>query len=805
MANVTIYKASAGSGKTFTLAVQYIRLLITTDPLQFRNTLAVTFTNKATAEMKDRILEQLYGVGKGLKDSQGYLNALQKSLRKDGIEMSDDEIRHRCRLALRYILHDYSRFRIETIDSFFQSVLRNLARELGLNARLQVDLNDKQILSQAVDNMVDGLGKESEAGVMPWIDQYVKDRLEDDKGWDVREHIKKLAHIIFTEHYMNRGESFRQKLNDEDCLREYRQRMYMLKRKADEVMVEVAKKLDAAVKHYEEERSITRDVSRGSWITDYRDKLLQGDYLSASITEPRMQALQTPVELVKKADKNNTALLNRLEPFCKVMLECEMDRQKCVSIVNTVNLSVLHISPLRLLGEIEKEVTAITNDTNRFILAKTPQLLSELIGDSDAPFVFEKMGTTFNNVMIDEFQDTSRLQWNNFKVLLLESQASGGTNLLVGDIKQSIYRFRNGDWRILMNIGNELRTNPPRFEELKNNFRSDTRIIGFNNAFFTRAAKVLDEEDKTGIIPQIYADVRQFWPKGKPESGYVRAMLKTGKCDDWEEQMLEDMRLQICNLHDQGLPYNKMAILIRTKTQTPYIIQYMTEHMPDVQMVSEEGYLLSSSVSLQIIIAALRVLLHGDDDPVSMRYLIKHYLTDVLGRQTEIEDYVNAEATEVLPSGFIDRLDELRQYPMQELCEELLRTLNINQIQGEDAYVLTFFDLLADYLRTETSDIQSFLQYWDEEMYKKSIPSCEVNGISILTIHKSKGLQYHTVLMPYCEAPMEYIKPDSILWCDSKTAPYNAMGALPINGSQKNFEQSEYLADYREEIGRAHV
>lgn len=802
MSKVTIYKASAGSGKTFTLAVQYIRLLITTDPTQFRNTLAVTFTNKATAEMKDRILEQLYGIGHGLKDSKRYLEALQKSLKKDNITLKDEKIRELCRDALRYILHDYSRFRIETIDSFFQSVLRNLAHELGLNARLQVDLNDKQMLSQAVDNMVDSLGREEDAGVMPWIDQYVKDQLEEDKGWDVRERIKSLARIIFTEHYMNRGDLFREKINNEALLLEYRKQLYKLKDMATDAMTEVVKKFDEAFRYYEDVQhgNAASDVSSGNWMDTYRKKLLEGDFVFDPLTAKRMAGLANPVDLVKKADKNNAELLARLQPLCEAMLECEQDRLQCIKILNTISLSITHINPLRLLDRIEEEVKSISNDSNRFILNKTPQLLSKLIGKSDAPFVFEKMGTLFNNVMIDEFQDTSRLQWNNFKVLLLESQASGGTNLLVGDIKQAIYRFRNGDWRILKDISSELTTNPPQFETLSNNFRSDTRIIGFNNAFFTRAAELLDFENEVGIIRDIYSDVRQFWPDDKEESGYVRISLKKDKnCKDWEDRMLNDMCQQICALHEQGLPYKKMAILVRTKTQTPVIIRYLSQCLPGVQVVSEEGYLLSSSLSLNILIAALKVLQHGKDDPISLRYLIQHYMSDILGINTEIEDYINADAEQVLPAEFITRLNELRQYPMNELCEELFRILHLDRIDGDDAYVLCFFDMLAEYLRTETSDIPSFLQYWEEEMHKQSIPSCEVNGISILTIHKSKGLQYHTVLMPYCDATMEDVRKDSILWCDSKKTPYNALGSLPINGGKSKFEQSEYYDDYHEE------
>ena len=807
MPSVSVYKASAGSGKTFTLAVQYIRLLITIAPQEYLHTLAVTFTNKATAEMKDRILEQLYGIGHALPESEGYLDALRKNLKEEGMEMGDEMIRKRCLQALQYILHDYSRFRIETIDSFFQSVLRNLAHELGLNARLQVDLNDKQILSQAVDNLVDGLGRNTENDVLPWMDNYVKEQIENADGWDVRNKIKELASIIFTENYMRRDEAFRQLINDEQTIQQYRKSMYALRNKANEAMKDVAQALSETIRAYGD--NLEKDVTRGSWIGEYCNKMLAEQYDKAEITEKRMQALEEgPAALLKKADKDNQAKIDALAPVCQAMLLTEQQRQQYITLNNTVDLSIKHLNPLRLLNHIEDEVLQISQDSNRFILAKTPILLAKLIDGSDAPFIFEKMGTIFHNVMIDEFQDTSKLQWENFKVLLFESQSTGGQNLLVGDIKQSIYRFRNGDWHILKNIANELRYSKPEEHTLRYNFRSDVNIIRFNNAFFQTSARILDPVDEKGIISEIYDDVEQLWPEGKSEAGHVRIMLQTSKPKkgnedyetySWKEIMLDDMCQRIRELHSQGLPYNKMAVLVRNRTFVPDIIDYVQSHIEDAKMISDEGFYLSNSVALNMLIAALRILTFGKQDPVPERFLIKHYLEDILKEETDLVKTATASVQDVLPEAFTKHISEMRQYPLHELCESLYRIFQLDKIAGEDAYVLYFFDELANYIRNGASDLHSFLEFWDTDMKTKAIPACQVNGISIVTIHKSKGLQYHTVFMPFCDEKMDEVRDTQVLWCDTGKKPYNTMGSLPINGTKKKFESSEYFEDYHAE------
>lgn len=341
------------------------------------------------------------------------MDALKKSLKEENISIDDDTIRKNCRRALEYILHDYSRFRIETIDSFFQSVLRNLAHELGLNARMQVDLNDKQILSQAVDNMIDGLGRNLESEkVVNWIDNYVREQIENDNGWDIRRNIKDLAQIIFKEDYMSRDDDFRKRINNEEEIQRFRTMLYTKREAEEKTMQQAINALSKAIEGFHGD--VVSAFSNGKWVNTYKEELVKGNF-EASLTEKRMEGLQNgPENMVKAGDKNNVQLLLDITPICNALLNAENARIRYKREINTINLALQHLNPLRLLNHIEQEVTNITNDSNSFILGKTPILLSRLIKDSDAPFVFEKMGTMFNNVMIDEFQDTSKLQWENF-------------------------------------------------------------------------------------------------------------------------------------------------------------------------------------------------------------------------------------------------------------------------------------------------------------------------------------------------------------------------------------------------------
>ena len=532
-----VYKASAGSGKTFTLAVQYIKQLIE-DTHAYRRILAVTFTNKATAEMKKRILEQLFGLANGLKSSDSYLEELLKITSKN-----EAEIRHAAREALTNIIHDYSRFRIETIDSFFQSVMRNLARELELGANMSIELNNADVLSDAVDAMIEKLDRRSP--VLYWLLEYIEERIADDKRWNVSNEIKGFGRNIFDEGYVEKGAGLRKKLADPQFIPTYRKQLQDIRTEALEEMKGFNEQFLGVLEVNGLTPADLKNGSRG--IGSYFNKIGNG-YLGSDVHNATVEkCLESEENWITKTsayrDTIRSLAANELIPLLKT---AEDFRPKNNILVNSCDLSLRYLNNLRLLANIDEEVRLQNQLHNRFLLSDTNALLHGLIHEGDASFVYEKIGTTIDTVMIDEFQDTSRMQWENFHLLLEESLAQKEGSLIVGDIKQSIYRWRNGDWKILAGLGED-KTLRVRECTLGTNWRSEARIIHFNNEIFTAACKVLNQlyEDEMGEpciqLQHAYSDVCQQTAK-KDEKGYVKlSFISDEKEHPYAETMLEEL------------------------------------------------------------------------------------------------------------------------------------------------------------------------------------------------------------------------------------------------------------------------
>jgi len=762
---LTVYKASAGSGKTFTLAVQYIKLLLMADEgNEYSRILAVTFTNKATTEMKDRILSQLYGIGHSLHSSGDYLDALRKSLKENGVEMSDDEIRRRCRQALHQILHDYNRFRVQTIDAFFQSILRGLAHELGLTANLQVEISDTEVLSKAVDRIFDRL--QDQPVLLNWVMSLVTDQIENNQRWDITKTVKSFGSTIFNEDYLMRGDKLREVLNNERTFQGIHQQIKQLCDSAKPNVKQLGESLDAVVKGLGANYG---DFSNGHQLAGFADKLKKGEMDVEPSGRLKNWALD-PLTLLRKADQRDAHLVDVADQVSAELSRVLETYQTVQYSYNSSRLVLDHLKKLRLLINIDEEVAQINSETSRFNLAKTPILLNRMIGDSDAPFIFEKIGAKLKHVMIDEFQDTSRLQWSNFRSLLLESYAKGGSNLLVGDVKQSIYRWRGGDWRMLAGIEDAF-TPAPKVENLDTNYRSLRHVIDFNNAFFKDAASAMDAISKTEIeqlgepfsYSVAYADAKQEIPASRLNTGHVNIEVLDSKAyksrGEWEPAIVSSLIEQVRMLHDTGLPYEQMTILIRNNNEALPIIDAFSKEPDMPAIVSNEAFMYASSSAILSLITALRLL----DNPADR---ISEY-------------YLSQKFPDAMP------LDEhLAELPLYDLLEKLYRILGLSKIQGQDAYLMSFFDAVTDYVHQETSDFHSFLRYWDETLSQQSIPAGQVEGIRVITIHKAKGLEFHTVLIPFCTWAFESSKHSNILWCTPTEEPYAQLQLVPVSGSK---------------------
>ena len=747
--------------------------------------------------MKERILETLYGLSHHIPDCDDYLKEIQKRQEKLNEEMGEEMIRQRAAEALSAILHDYTHFRVETIDSFFQSVLRNLAHELGLTANLQVELNNDEVISRSVDRVIENM--QNRKDVQGWIMDYVEEQLQTGERWNITGMIKQFARCIFEEAFQNRSEQEREKISDSSQMNAFKKEMHSIINSCKKQLEEAADSFETLV------NSKTLNFER---ISNGRIYLSFLNLVRSEKAEKASGTIKNATKdyevMLRAKDKNDPILVAEAQEIQAELSSLLHLYENNSMTINTAKLSLRYLNPLRLLNVIEQEANTINAENNQFNLSKTPTLLSKLVEKTDAPFVFEKIGTQFHNVMIDEFQDTSRLQWNNFKVLLIENQSTGGNDLLVGDIKQSIYRWRNGDWAILKNVKEELANLSPQDKDLSFNFRSQKNLIDFNNAFFLKAAQALDnlKPDARFKIKEIYKDVAQRTRKTE-NTGFVSVTLytKSGNSapDDYEERMITDMITQIRTLQQQGLTSQDLAILVRKKDNAESLLQWFHQLAPEIKLVSDEAFLLESSVAVQMLVAALFVLNDNKHlNPIPERYLMMHYHTDVLQQPISMLTVATASPEDLLPEAFTQHKQELAQLPLYLLCERLYQLFQLDKIQGQDTYIFTFMDELQNHLRSNPSDIHTFLKAWDESIHSRSIPAGEVDGIRILTIHKSKGLEFHTVLLPYMDWTIEKDRNDDTIWCQTDKEPFNALGSLPINAG-KNMQQSDFASDYNEE------
>ena len=792
---LTVYKASAGSGKTFTLATEYIRLLVE-DPQSYRTILAVTFTNKATEEMKTRILSQLYGIWKGLPESDRYLQAIQEKT-----DLPTKTIRERAGIGLANLLHNYNYFRVETIDTFFQSVLRNMARELDLTTNLRIGLNDTQVEELAVDQMIEDLSTTDV--ILQWILKYIMENISDDKSWNVISQIKKFGRTIFRDEYKEVSQALEKKMTEPGFFDDYTTRLREIRDTAEERMKQIA---DSFFDTLDEEGLTIEDFAYGkTGLCSFFLKLRQGIFDESIVGKRVTDSLGDPTKWYKNSHPRRELIHaladSTLGDIMRLAIE---ERPRQWKRYKSADLTLRHLNQLRLLSSIEGKVREINETSNRFLLSNTQHLLHALIGESDSPFIFEKIGTQLEHVMIDEFQDTSTVQWQNFRVLLAETMSHAqGSSLIVGDVKQSIYRWRSGDWRLLNDIEQQFSTQQITTTSLKTNYRSDRNVITFNNLFFRNAANLeylTQKELNEAAAEQLrraYADVEQLIPEDRQSQGEVSIRLLPA--EDYQEQTLQQIADIIGDLTAQGIPQRDIAILVRTNALIPIIAQYFMEQNPEVTIVSDEAFRLDASPAVNLLVLALRLITHPDDQ-LTKAAIVKLWHCDVLQEDTADHDLLlsTCDLDALLPDTFKGHFDDLVTIPLYELVEHLYAVFTLERLNGQSAYVCAFYDQLADYVSENTASIDGFLKEWDESLSGKTIQSDVTEGVRIISIHKSKGLEFDYVICPFCDWQLEK-QSGNILWCQPEEVPYNDLPIVPIDYSQKQMMGTIYEQDYLQE------
>lgn len=632
MSKLTVYSASAGSGKTFTLAVEYIKLLFKSR-YEYRHILAVTFTNKATAEMKARIILELNNLA--INEPSPATDKLIKE-----IDLRPDQIAREAKVIRDYLLHDYSRFSVGTIDNFFQRILTSFARETGLQFGFNLELDNRRILEQAVDNLMDSLDGKSE--LTHWLIRFAENRVEEGRSWNFRDSLIDLGKEIFAENYQGVDEKFQPDGSDSFLkkLYEYQKELYKIIRLFENTLEKYG---NEGLKIISEHSLEIGDFKYGDpSVPRYFWYLAERDRKKISPRQRDIKAIDNQDEWVKdaseKKDEIIAAVNGGLNEVLKQTIEYYNKNFREYFTALSINENLFSFG---ILTDIEVQVREITHNDNLFLLSDVPGFLNKIINGNEAPFIYEKTGNYFKYFMIDEFQDTSTIQWENFKPLIINSISEGYENMVVGDIKQSIYRWRNSDWNILASlIARDQNVFDVDNKTLKENWRSKRNIVDFNNRLFEAAKKLLDDlfvsglqengEGKQNIkglgidttISDVFSDHIQELPGGEDrKGGYVEiSFIDPGK-EKWESKVLEKLPGLVNNLLNKGLRPGEIAILVRKKDQAVKVMEslldYMNknkEHREIYNLISDDSLFIRNSGAVKFLLGMLRYLLNPDDD-----------------------------------------------------------------------------------------------------------------------------------------------------------------------------------------------
>lgn len=832
--SLNVYKASAGSGKTYTLALKYIALaLASNDCRNFTHILAVTFTNKATGEMKDRILQYLFAIAnkeKRTEGDEGFLQQLLAELQKYDKSINEAEVEKRAQKTLKAIMHDYDHFKVETIDSFFQSLLTSLAYEMKLTRGFKVDLNNDTLIAKAVNNLLLTLDQNSDKKLAQKIASFQDEYMEENARWDISAELKDFAKkFLFNDVIMSHVEELEKFTSDQKTIGLLRVRLRKQVQEIEKNLKQFAQ--DETLNALFDESLITNKICNKTTIGTFRKYVLEirrGNIQPKEFSDTAKKAIDTPTSILNGNHKNEPHE-NLFRAIGKIE-EIDTFRTSNLPLYNTCLLTLSKLNSLSLLGAIEHELTKQSTENGTFLLSNTPQLFSQLVREDDSSFIFEKLGTTIHHIMIDEFQDTSRKQWENFKKLLFEMLSQGRECMVVGDVKQSIYRWRGGDWEILKDIegekdfikrGIKVDADPEKKIQADGskkgnyNYRSLPNIVHFNNDFFKRIAEAEDEDRR---IYDIYKDVEQE-PKKKGK-GYIRIQLlpKPGKkagttTAEIEELAMDSLYEKIKDLKGNfNVPYRDMTILVRWNKESKKIIDYFNskKDKPEEKPVltTEEAFMYASSDMINVIIYALKYYANGKNDMVSQCALEETYRHLVGASEARVDEDALGSLIDSIKNND-DTVSQWKDMPLPEVIEQIIERLHFDDMNdlGQSAYLYSFMDDVILFVDNNTTDLMTFLKYWDDKLSSKAISTDSEDAISIMTIHKAKGLEKHTVFIPFADFDIEKDKGEIVCNLEGDEALRgNAqlkelVGCLPVIPVElgKQMEASFYKPVYDEE------
>lgn len=747
------YKASAGAGKTTNLVAEYLAICLK-DIAKYRHVLAITFTNNATAEMKSRIVHTLQQFSTHSYEQLGRSDKAVFDIVQQLSGLDATVVIARSAQLLEKILFDYQNFTVSTIDSFFQRILRSFAYELGLNMNYSVEITLDDYYEQTIDTLYNKISKEEPELTRKML-AMVNNQLSENGYWNVDKELQHFLHEACTDELSAIPLAELKKIDYAGALSALNEQILKTKKDLEALLAEGRALLESTglpATAFESKRS----TSIYKWFEKASvDKMPTSQFLQLAIEDKTSFLKEGYADDRVDVDLRQQYLKIR-ETFCS----CEK-----------LKYFYKNMRDLHLLFDLKELIDEIRERDNKFFLSDTNYTINSEIKDEETPFIYEKVGNKYEFFFIDEFQDTSKMQWENLLPLIKEALANGNKGILFGDVKQAIYRFRNGDAQLFgeltSNKAASLMNAPHQSCSLDTNFRSDGYIIEFNNRFFEKLPDLygFPSIPKDEYV-KYYADVAQKTDPDKEKKGFVCVeFAPRNDMVPFNEYMKKQVLWAVDDALSCGFKYQDMAILSPRKSMGSAVGKILSEK--GIPVISADSLLLSSSDEVNLIITFLRyffnyqdnlsklmiinILLRLKPSRKSLSDMLSIFMPDKEGQKAVSDEQLWSESekkfTDLLKDEFqiiIDR-DAFMELPLYSLVNKIIEVAGLNI---RSAFVVGFIDELVDYLSANNGELGYFLEWWDKMSSSLAIlPPENIDAIKISTVHKAKGLQYPVVIM----------------------------------------------------------
>jgi len=770
MSAIRIYSASAGSGKTFTLVKEYLKILFKNADVNnfyvFRRILAITFTNKATEEMKQRVIGTLKEIAAG--EEPDLLTAIRKEL--PGVdnfsELAD-------KLLIR-MLHDFSNFNIQTIDSFFQDIIRSFARELDLPLNFEIELDTNKGLEFAADEVISAIGFDEE--VTKWLEAYALSLMNQDKNWNFRQHLLKISREVFDDKI------------DLTALKKQASSIPGIKDELNKIIRSVQQKASGTATEALEmiaRNDIPESAFAKSWLTNMRKVVNDLKGLTIPITKSfRAELCCEKPPYLKASISKYAAEINLLnaDGFEDALLRLHDILTIEMGVSLAAKEALFNIYALGVIDKINAQLIRFRAENNLLFIMDAARMIKGFIRLTDMPFLFEKTGSRINYLFIDEFQDTSTLQWENVLPVLhniLSTAQDEMTVMLVGDAKQSIYRWRGGDYQLITGKASaSLHPYESETLDLDTNYRSLPEIIQFNDSFFETVKSLSRQFDAGGLNEEIASAYRSVEQAGLTyeHPGHINIHIVPKASEGhWKTAALERLDEQLENLRKAGYSYDEIAILVNRRSEGVEISRHLQRN--GIEVLSGETLLLKFDPDVRLLLAGLHYINQPD---VSLYYvnLLWHYTRKTgqedISKSVILSDHKERSLLVKLLPVLKERLSEIRNLPSYQLVELLISELGLDQT--ENLFIHHFRQLAFEFFKRESAETEDLIEWWEDNKDKAAVNLDEGSGrVHVVTIHKSKGLEFPVVLIPFCEWNIYEKLHETLMWLSDEQL---------LNGSQ---------------------